>query len=272
MPQDDKARALQIINQYTDAGGLNVAALCDHLSRIVMTFPYTVFEIFNILTERQFSQSDHEWVCRDLISRINLANLALLAASIHGQILLERIQYILNCQFNIGDQTCGYIAAANVRAKELEAKNYCGVNPVTGKYGLRKDKPMGGFRLGGLGNIRPGHGGPGGYRERRDGGHSGVDIVAPVGTPVVVSNSGKVIKIVRKFELAYTSKERSEQNGGYGNAVTIKYNVGIYGYYAHLTSISIEEGDVRQGDVIGTAGRTGNANNKEQPPGDDHLH
>lgn len=211
-----------------------------------------------------------------MIDRINSTNLTQLASFNHGEILLERIQLIMNCKADSNQPTCQHISTAIIRVKESAAKNYCGVNPVTGKYGIRDDAFVRGkLRPGGLGNIRPGNGGAGGFQERSKKGHSGVDITAPVGTAVVASHSGKIIKIVDGFKLANTPAARSAQNGGYGNAVTIKYDNGIYGYYSHLTTVSASikaSPNVKQGDSVGTAGRTGNANNKQQPSQDDHLH
>jgi murein DD-endopeptidase MepM/ murein hydrolase activator NlpD len=157
----------------------------------------------------------------------------------------------------------------------VSSSGKCGVNPVTGQPGIRDDKPVNGLRAGGTGNIRPGNGGNGGFRSRGGGTkHDGTDIAAPVGTPIVASMGGTVVKTVTGFGLANTAAERSAQNGGYGNAVTIKYDNGAYGYYAHLTNVYVAEGNrVEQGaTVIGTAGRTGNANNSQQPSQDDHLH
>lgn len=124
MAQDDRTRANQLIDRFSDAGGLNVPALCDELSKQVMTWTLTVFEVFEVLTERGFNQSDHEWVCRELIDKISPANLIQLAQSRHGWILLERIYYIMNCEANAGQATCNYIIRAVVRAKEIEREKH----------------------------------------------------------------------------------------------------------------------------------------------------
>lgn len=58
-----------------------------------------------------------------------------------------------------------------------------------------------------------------------------------------------------------------------GNFVVINYdNVSLNGAYAHLTTVLVGEGPIKAGDLLGTTGRTGNANGENQPPGDDHLH
>jgi RHS repeat-associated protein len=151
----------------------------------------------------------------------------------------------------------------------------CGLNPISRQPGIRDDKPdpKTGLREGGKGNVRPGAGGNGGFRERTGGKHDGTDIAAPVGTQFVASMSGRVVKVVDSYELANTAAARRAQNGGYGNAVTIQYDNGTYGYYAHLTKVyAVEGARIEQGARVGSTGRTGNANNDRQPPADDHLH
>jgi peptidoglycan LD-endopeptidase LytH len=87
--------------------------------------------------------------------------------------------------------------------------------------------------------------------------HAATDIVAPRGTPVLAAIQGEVLRI------------RQNPAGG-----TVAYLVDedrryVY-YYAHLDRYSdqLTEGlHVRQGDVIGYVGTTGNA-----PPDTPHLH
>jgi RHS repeat-associated protein len=136
----------------------------------------------------------------------------------------------------------------------------CGVNPATGSSGIAVDSgnPRGG-RPGGLGHLRPGVGGAGGFKERTGGNHGGNDIVAPVGTPIHANRDGTVVAT----QFGY--------NGGYGNTVIIS-NGGIYTQYSHLTSISVSAGaSVNQGQIIGTSGRTGNVP-RGQAANEDHVH
>ena len=78
--------------------------------------------------------------------------------------------------------------------------------------------------------------------------HSGVDIGAPMGTPIKAANSGKVI---------YTG-----WYGGYGNVVIIDHGK-MQGrptstLYAHQSSIAVSKGqNVSKGQVIGYVGSTG---------------
>lgn len=74
--------------------------------------------------------------------------------------------------------------------------------------------------------------------------HSGVDFRAPAGTNIKAVAPGKVI------EAGY--------NGGYGRMVEIDHGHGITTRYAHMSSISVSEGQrVEKGTVIGHVGSTG---------------
>lgn len=75
------------------------------------------------------------------------------------------------------------------------------------------------------------------------------------------------------FIPAFTAKARLAQNGGYGNLIVISAANGLNDVYGHMTQIFVANGDlVVRGELIGTTGRTGNANNPDQPSEDDHLH
>jgi murein DD-endopeptidase MepM/ murein hydrolase activator NlpD len=94
----------------------------------------------------------------------------------------------------------------------------------------------------------------------RDGGrrsHQGIDIFAPMGTPVYASADGEVVYSERR------------PTGGFGNAVQLRHPDGYITKYAHLNSLAgYAPGDtVRAGDIIGYVGDSGNA--KGTPP---HLH
>lgn len=75
--------------------------------------------------------------------------------------------------------------------------------------------------------------------------HKGTDFAAPVGTPILATANGTVTKS------GYTS--------GNGNYVKIKHNTTYSTQYLHMRKRKVKRGDfVKQGDVIGWVGMTGN--------------
>lgn len=80
-------------------------------------------------------------------------------------------------------------------------------------------------------------------------GYNGIDIGAPVGTPILAAADGEVI-----------ISRSGGWNGGYGNYVVIRHNNGTQTLYAHNSSNKVSVGDiVKQGDVIASMGATGKA-------------
>ncbi|MEB3200420.1 MAG: M23 family metallopeptidase [Synechococcaceae cyanobacterium] len=75
--------------------------------------------------------------------------------------------------------------------------------------------------------------------------HSGRDLAAPEGTPVVAALSGRVVS--------------SGVAGGYGLAIEVEHDRPLRRtLYGHLSELYVKEGDrVRQGEVIGRVGSTG---------------
>lgn len=75
--------------------------------------------------------------------------------------------------------------------------------------------------------------------------HTGTDIAAPYGTPVLAAFSGEVIE--------------SSDLGGYGLTVVLSHNDGTSEtLYAHMSELLVNVGDdVKQGDPIGRVGSTG---------------
>ncbi|KIL49961.1 murein hydrolase activator EnvC family protein [Jeotgalibacillus soli] len=78
--------------------------------------------------------------------------------------------------------------------------------------------------------------------------HYGIDVAAPVGTPIVAAASGYV-------------QAKSGHNGGYGNMIMITHSINGRTYttvYAHLSSIGVSNGSyVEKGQYIGGMGNTG---------------
>jgi murein DD-endopeptidase MepM/ murein hydrolase activator NlpD len=82
--------------------------------------------------------------------------------------------------------------------------------------------------------------------------HMGIDLASLKHSPVPAANSGRIAFV--------------GSMGIYGNTVIIDHGLGLFSLYAHLSSISSNEGQtVRRGDIIGRTGSSGMA-------GGDHLH
>lgn len=74
--------------------------------------------------------------------------------------------------------------------------------------------------------------------------HSGLDLAAKVGTPIVSSAAGKVIQ--------------SGWKGDYGYMITVDHGYGLVTRYAHCSKLEKEVGDkVLKGDLIARVGNTG---------------
>jgi murein DD-endopeptidase MepM/ murein hydrolase activator NlpD len=79
---------------------------------------------------------------------------------------------------------------------------------------------------------------------KRRAAHTGTDFSAPVGTPILAAADGEVISVGWK--------------GAYGKVVKIEHEGGYTTLYAHMHTQSVQKGQtVRQGDRIGTVGKTG---------------
>ena len=74
--------------------------------------------------------------------------------------------------------------------------------------------------------------------------HTGIDFRAQHGSPVRAAGAGRVTA--------------AGPNGGYGRMVEIDHGNGVTTRYAHLSAITVSEGDtVAAGTTIGRAGSTG---------------
>lgn len=75
--------------------------------------------------------------------------------------------------------------------------------------------------------------------------HKGTDFAAKIGTPIIATASGTVVESTRR--------------GGNGKFVKIKHNSTYSTQYLHMSNQAVKKGQyVRQGDVIGYVGMTGN--------------
>jgi murein DD-endopeptidase MepM/ murein hydrolase activator NlpD len=74
--------------------------------------------------------------------------------------------------------------------------------------------------------------------------HKGVDITAPVGTPIRATADGIVVF--------------AEMENGFGRLVRINHGNGVETYYAHLSRFYVQAGqDIRRGELIGAVGTSG---------------
>jgi murein DD-endopeptidase MepM/ murein hydrolase activator NlpD len=76
--------------------------------------------------------------------------------------------------------------------------------------------------------------------------HTGEDITAPLGAPVLASNGGRVI-LVGDFYFN-------------GQSVVIDHGLGLFSMYFHLSETAVKEGEtVARGQIIGSVGQSGRA-------------
>lgn len=88
-------------------------------------------------------------------------------------------------------------------------------------------------------------------------GHNGIDIAAPIGTPVEAALSG-VVYGTGNTDLVHDAK--GHQCYSFGKWVMIKHPNGINTMYAHLSQINVAQGQaVTTGQVLGLSGMTGYA-------------
>lgn len=94
---------------------------------------------------------------------------------------------------------------------------------LTSGFGMRLNPLGGGFRM-----------------------HSGIDLAAPAGTPVVASGGGTV--------------RAANWRGGYGLFVEIDHGGGLQSRYGHMSRLNVFPGQhLKGGEVIGFVGSTGNS-------------
>ncbi len=86
--------------------------------------------------------------------------------------------------------------------------------------------------------------------------HRGIDLVADLGSPVQAIRSGRVLEV--------------GTHRGLGRFIVVGHRRHLRSLYAHLKTADVVEGQrVRQGQVIGAVGKTGNARHAWITP---HLH
>lgn len=88
-----------------------------------------------------------------------------------------------------------------------------------------------------------------GYSDGRNDFHYGIDLAAPAGTPIKASREGKVVM-----------SALGALDASYGECIVISHNDGLHTLYGHMSKRDVSMGDkVKQGQVIGKVGSTGNS-------------
>jgi murein DD-endopeptidase MepM/ murein hydrolase activator NlpD len=83
--------------------------------------------------------------------------------------------------------------------------------------------------------------------------HAGIDLAAPIGTPIYATADGVIT-------------DAGYNNGGYGNLIKVDHGRGIETRYGHLSAILVHAGDrITRGQLIGRMGSTGRSTGS-------HLH
>jgi len=86
--------------------------------------------------------------------------------------------------------------------------------------------------------------------------HRGIDLVAPLNSPVRAIRRGTVVQVGTHL--------------GFGRFIELKHPHDLRSLYAHLNDVTVQPGQrVKQGQEIGTLGKTGNARSRLVAP---HLH
>lgn len=139
----------------------------------------------------------------------------------HGGENLYAYRYITDSIKNIEEY---YDDKANVLRSQFLKSPIKFKYRISSKYNLRR-------RIALYGNkVRP---------------HLGTDFAAPIGTPIMTTANGVVTE--------------STYRGGNGNYVKVKHNATYSTQYLHMRKRKVKVGDyVKQGDIIGWIGMTGN--------------
>lgn len=84
----------------------------------------------------------------------------------------------------------------------------------------------------------------------RSGFHNGVDMAAPIGTPIKAVADGIVVSVGNQDKYCW--------KGAYGKYVAIRHYMGLTTLYAHMSLYKVKQGDtIKKGQIIGYVGDTG---------------
>jgi len=134
-----------------------------------------------------------------------------------------------------------YAFAANVNEKTLQTEYYDEKGESLRRTFLKAPLKFNAYRISSRYNLQRKIA----FYGNRTRAHKGTDYAAPVGTPIIATADGEVIEATRR--------------GGNGIYAKIRHNGTYSTQYLHMKALNVKKGQrVRQGDIIGWIGMTGN--------------
>ena len=134
-----------------------------------------------------------------------------------------------------------YAFAANVNKKTLQTEYYDEKGESLRRTFLKAPLKFNAYRISSRYNLQRKIA----FYGNQTRAHKGTDYAAPVGTPIIATADGEVIEATRR--------------GGNGIYAKIRHNGTYSTQYLHMKALNVKKGQrVRQGDIIGWIGMTGN--------------
>ncbi|MGA1773200.1 MAG: peptidoglycan DD-metalloendopeptidase family protein [Flavobacteriaceae bacterium] len=134
-----------------------------------------------------------------------------------------------------------YAFAANVNEKTLQTEYYDEKGESLRRTFLKAPLKFNAYRISSRYNLQRKIA----FYGNQTRAHKGTDYAAPVGTPIIATADGEVIEATRR--------------GGNGIYAKIRHNGTYSTQYLHMKALNVKKGQrVRQGDIIGWIGMTGN--------------
>lgn len=134
-----------------------------------------------------------------------------------------------------------YAFAANINEKTLQTEYYDEEGESLRRTFLKAPLKFNAYRISSRYNLQRKIA----FYGNRTRAHKGTDYAAPVGTPIIATADGEVIEATRR--------------GGNGIYAKIRHNGTYTTQYLHMRALNVKKGQrVKQGDIIGWIGMTGN--------------
>lgn len=242
---------MKYVFQFLMEKGLNKAAVCGIMGN--MRKENTNFK------PGLFNGSDHHGICQWSSSRYKNTDHTIEAeCNLLWKELNGDYKSVLSALKKVKDNTAGCNSAAETFCRKFEVcGNYGTEVPERQKYALKFFKGIKVSEGTGEGDGKTvgnwmvpvkrsyyvnNYGEYGAHRDYET--HPGIDMAAPVGTPIYAANGGTVIL--------------AQMWGGYGNCVRIKHSGGLVSLYGHGSRILVKSGQkVSKGQEILKMGSTG---------------